>query len=273
MAESIRDFRDFITILQSHPEWRDDLRREILTEELLNLPYQMTQLAAHVRELVEAQRHTDAQLAILTKITQGLSGDVTTIKTDGHQMKEDVHVLKTDVGVLKADVGVLKTDVRELKADVSVLKTDTGVVKTDVGDLKGKGLETHYRLNGSPFFGVLLRQAHVLSASEVNALLDSAVDQGMLSLDDSIQVRRADLVVEGKRRSDSASVYLVVEVSWAVDTRDVERAATRASLLAKTGTLALPVVAGEKIGERAAALAKELKVWQLTDDTIIEPAA
>jgi hypothetical protein len=72
------------------------------------------------------------------------------------------------------------------------------------------------------------------------------VDQGKLSLDDSIQVRRADLVVEGKRRNDGIAVYLVVEVSWVVDIRDVER---------------------------AAALAKELKVWQPTEDAIIEPAA
>ena len=68
-------------------------------------------------------------------------------------------------------------------------------------------------------------------------------------------------------------MYLVVEVSWTVDIRDVERAARRAALLAKTGTVTLLVVAGEKIGERAAALAKELKVWQLTDDAITEPAA
>jgi hypothetical protein len=44
----------------------------------------------------------------------------------------------------------------------------------------------------------------------------------------------------------------VVEVSWTVDTRDVERAAQRASLLAKTGKIALLVVAGDRIGERAA---------------------
>jgi hypothetical protein len=127
-----------------------------------------------------------------------------------------------------------------------VLKTDIVTVKTDVGEVKGKGLETHYRLNRSPFFGVLLCQVHVLSTGEVGALLDAAVDQGKLSLDDSIQVRRADLVVEGKRRNDGIAVYLVVEVSWVVDIRDVER---------------------------AAALAKELKVWQPTEDAIIEPAA
>jgi hypothetical protein len=262
--ENIRDFRDIIMILETHPDWRAELRRVLLTEELLNLPYQVTQLAGQIRELVDAQRHTDAQLAILTRIVQGLSEDATTLKTD-------VGVLKTDVGVLKTDVREIKSDVSILKTDVGVLKTDMSVVKTDVGDMKGQGLETRYRHNSSPFFGVLVRQAHVLSAGEVSTLLDTAVDHEKLSLDESIQVRRADLIVEGKRRSDGTAVYLVVEVSWAVDTHDVERAASRALLLGKTGTTTIPVVAGKKIDERAAVKAKELRVWQLTDDAIIDP--
>ena len=35
---AIQDVDDLINQLRQHPEWRDALRREILTEDLLSLP-------------------------------------------------------------------------------------------------------------------------------------------------------------------------------------------------------------------------------------------
>lgn len=56
---AIQDVDDLIEQLRQHPEWRDALRREILTEELLSLPQT-------VRELAEAQRRTEERLESLT---------------------------------------------------------------------------------------------------------------------------------------------------------------------------------------------------------------
>lgn len=55
---AIRDVDDLIEQLRQHPEWRDALRREILTEELLSLPQ-------IVRELAEAQQRTEERLESL----------------------------------------------------------------------------------------------------------------------------------------------------------------------------------------------------------------
>lgn len=72
------------------------------------------------------------------------------------------------------------------------------------------------------------------------------------------------------RRADGAVVHLVVEISWTVDTDEVERAVHRAALLAKTGILALPAVVGETVQSAAAQLA--LQVWQVTDkDAVLPP--
>ena len=38
MAFTVRDFRDLVELLEQHPEWRAELRRLVLTEELLALP-------------------------------------------------------------------------------------------------------------------------------------------------------------------------------------------------------------------------------------------
>jgi ferritin-like metal-binding protein YciE len=55
MAFTVRDFRDLVELLEQHPEWRAELRRLVLTEELLALPQV-------VRELVEAQQRTEQRL-------------------------------------------------------------------------------------------------------------------------------------------------------------------------------------------------------------------
>jgi hypothetical protein len=202
-----------------------------------------------------------------------LKEDVGTLKVDVHTLKEDTGTLKEDVGTLKVDVHTLKTEVGTIKTDTGALRADVGTLKDGIGELRGKSLENHYRAAGSPFFGALLRHPYVLSRGEVTDLLDEAVNRGVLSQDDAVEVQRADLIVRGTRRTDGVPVYLVVEVSWTVDTNDVERAARRAALLAKAGTIVMSVVAGEKIGEPARLLAPTRHVWQMTDDEIVPPTS
>ncbi len=48
MPFTVKDFRDLIRILEKHPEWQAELRRLILTDELLALP-------ELIRELVNIQ--------------------------------------------------------------------------------------------------------------------------------------------------------------------------------------------------------------------------
>lgn len=60
MAFKPMSFQEWIKALREHPEWREELRRFLLTEELLDLP-------DIVRELVEAQRRAEQRLEALTR--------------------------------------------------------------------------------------------------------------------------------------------------------------------------------------------------------------
>jgi hypothetical protein len=97
MAFTVNDFRDLLEILRTMPDWKEALRRELLGEEILELP-------RLVRELIKAVEEMSKRL---------------------YRVEQDVEVLKADVEVLKADVGVLKEDVEVLKADVATLKGDS----------------------------------------------------------------------------------------------------------------------------------------------------
>lgn len=250
--QDITDFHDVVRLLEQHPEWRAELRRLILTEELLALPDQLAELARQVTRLTEAQARVEERL----------------VRTEERLVQIEERQARTEEWQAQIEERQARTETR--------LDSLTGVVKRlsdDVGTLKGKGLETHYRLHGSPFFGSLLRRPHVLSSEELSDTLDPGMDQGSLSSDEALDVRRADLVVRGTRRKDRTLVYLVVEVSWTIDLEDVERAARRSAHLAKTGLSALPVVAGETVRPGVTDRAQELKVWQMTNAALVEPDA
>jgi hypothetical protein len=237
MAFTVRDFRDLVELLEQHPEWRAELRRLVLTEELLALPQA-------VRELVDAQQRTEQRLERLETTMQALAAAQRQTEQKMAQLVE----------------AILRLERRMERVEGSV------------GDLKGITLEIRYQNRAFAYFSRLVRRAHALSGDELHALLEPAIDQGMLSEEGADDVIQADVVVRGRRRDDDSEVYLIVEVSWGIGTGDVERAVRRASLLAQTGVQALPVVAGERITDEAAELARAMHAWQVLDGQAIQPA-
>jgi chromosome segregation ATPase len=65
MPFTIKEFRDLIRLLEEHPEWRAELRRHLLPDELLELP-------SLVRQLAEAQARASERLDRLEATVQGL---------------------------------------------------------------------------------------------------------------------------------------------------------------------------------------------------------
>ena len=59
MPFTVKDFQDLVRLLRERPEWRDELRRVLLTDELLELPRAMRVLTEEVRRLAEAQLKTE----------------------------------------------------------------------------------------------------------------------------------------------------------------------------------------------------------------------
>jgi len=129
-------FADIIRALRSHPEWLEELRKLILTEELLELPKKFDELLKRVDRIEENIKEIKQDVGVLKQDVGVLKQDVDVLKQDVGVLKQDVGVLKQDVDVLKQDVGVLKQDVGVLKQDVGVLKQDVDTLKQDVDTLK-----------------------------------------------------------------------------------------------------------------------------------------
>src|SRR3990172_2891670 len=60
MTFNVEDYSDLVQIIETHPQWRAELRRLVLTDELLTLP-------ALVRDLAEAQNRTERRIEELAE--------------------------------------------------------------------------------------------------------------------------------------------------------------------------------------------------------------
>jgi hypothetical protein len=261
MPFTVDDFHDLLHILEERPEWRAELRRAILTDELLALPTQIAELRAETerrfQELAKAQGHTEKQVAALTTRVEELTEAQKRTETRIEELAE-------------AQVRTEK-QVAELVMQVTKLTRDVEVLVVDVGVLKGINLEADYRTKGHAYFSRIIRRPHVLSGDEIASLVEDAQDKGVLSDAEARELYEADVIARGKRREDGTDVYLVVEVSWGVGPHDVERAIRRAALLARLGTSVFPIVAGKSLTAEAIRLARTQQVCQVTDGYAIPP--
>lgn len=173
------------------------------------------------------------------------------------------------VSQLTRDVQALVEAQRRTETQMTTLTEIVQRQSVDLDRLKSDSLEVRYLLKGVPFVTRLVRRPHALSQTERDNLLEEAETKGLLATEESDEVSLADLVVEGRRRGVGTTVYVVMEVSWGVGVDDVYRAAKRAALLAKTGVLAIPAVAGEWVTLDAQQLAPGLGVWQFTPSQAI----
>ena len=286
MAFTVSEFRDLIQLLEQHPTWREELRRWVLTEELLALPQmvrelsdlqrqaeaRMGQLAGHVDALAQ---HVDAlaqHVDTLAQYVDGLAQHVDTLARYVDALAQHVDVLAQQTAQLTTHVDEqvqrfdhLLIHISDLSQRMEQLAETQLRMGSDLEQLKGHNLEQRYRERAPAYFSRILRRIHALSNDELIALLDAAVTQGQLSRDEADAVLQADVIVRGRRWEDGTEVYLVVEVSWGVGLHDVQRAAERAALLTRLGIPTLPVVAGVWVTSEAQEPARAWRVWQVTD--------
>jgi len=256
MSFTVDDFHDLVRLLEERPDWQADIRRIVLTKDLLALPEQVAELRVtterRFQELAEAQARTEQKVTALAEAQARTEQKVT-----------DLAVAQTRT---EAQLTELTMEVRELTRTVRTL-TD------EVGTLKGINLEAEYRTKGHAYFSRVVRRPHVLSSDEIVSLVEDAQESGVFSDAEARELYEADVIVRGKRPEDRVDVYLLVEVSWGVGTYDVERAIKRSVLLARLGTAVIPVVAGKRLAGDAIQMARTHQVWQVTDGYALPPEA
>jgi hypothetical protein len=271
MSFTVEDFHDLVELLAQHPEWRAELRRHVLSDELLELPSLVRQLVeaqtrteARVRELAEAQARTETRLQGVEVRLDGLESAVKTLveaQTRAEARLEGVEARLERVIMI----------VGELAEAQGRTETLVGRFADRLGDIDGRVLELDFARRGPAYLGPIARRLRVIEPGPLADLLDDAIDDGRLTWDERVAILLTDLVMTGRRRQDGEDVYLLVEVSGRIEPYDVERAAERAALLEKLGRPVVPVVAGRRIEADVADLAAEQGVWYALGGRVVPP--
>ena len=231
------DFRELIAALEQHPEWRAELRRLLLTDDLLTLPETVSQL-------VQAQQRTDEQIRQLTEAQRQTTQQI-------QQFTEQV-----------SQFGIR---VEELSTVVNSLAQSLQKIGDDVAKLKEFFLEDRYHSRAAMYFSKLIRRTRAIDHDDLCQLLDDAQDQGILTDQEREDLVQTDVVVRGRRRTDGEEVYLIVEVSWGIGVSDVQRASRRARTFTKLGWQTMPVVAGGWLSADARQAAQQEGVVAILD--------
>ncbi len=292
MAFTVKDFHDLVRILEQHPEWRAELRKLLLPEELLSLPQLVQELGQRIKDLsqevtrlVEAQRRAEERLARAEERLASLEVRADRLEQALERLAEaqrrsEERLAKAEERLAGVEVRVdrleqalerLAEAQRRTEEQVSELALTVRQLVIDVGDLKGEALERRYRERAFSYFAPILRRIRVIPGEELMEKLEQAMEKALLSQKDAEELAQADLVVRGIHRELGEEVYLLVEVSWGIGRTDVERAFLRAQALSRIGMRALPVVAGKAIAPEAQEEAKERGVWQILDGQVLPP--
>lgn len=219
---------DIYRALKKHPEWAEELRRVLLTEDLLNLPKKFDEF----------------------------------VEKEFKPLKQDVETLKQDVETLKQNVETLKQDVEILKQDVEILKKDVKKLKDDVGALKGEMLELKVRNNIGAFIGKLIAKAKVVDSGKFADKLYEAVEAGIITEEEADYALKVDILAEGYLRNNSKKhVLIAIEVSNVVDKGDIERVFKRAEIISRAYQMeCIPMVIGRKATKGALKRSEEIPV-------------
>jgi len=257
-------FQDLLRLLDQHPEWQGELRRRLLTDALLQLP-------ALVGQLVAAQTRTEGRMETLAEAQARTQQHVEALAAQVGTLAQAQACTETLTEAM-ADAQTRTTAALEVMIQkVDQLTSQVGALVDRVGDHEGQLLELEYIRKAAGRFGRIARRVRVLDPGVLVNRLDDAMDDGRLTFEEWNALLNTDFVAEGRRSEDQAEVYLLVEVSSAIDIRDLERARDRSSALAKLGRPVVPVAAGRSIHLEADQAARGWGIWRVLNGRAISP--
>ncbi|MEN3000517.1 MAG: hypothetical protein ABDI19_01595 [Armatimonadota bacterium] len=261
------DIRDLIEFLEKHPDWKAELLRVLLTEELLRLPQLVAQLAAQVERLVYATERHEQVLQrheqLLQQILEVQYRHEQTLQRHEQLLQQILETQLRHEQALQRHEEILQRHEQLLQQILEVQyrhERRLERLERDIAPLKGMAIEWRIYRNAPAYLARFVRRCRLLSHEELEEILEKAVDEGRLSDAETDDIRLADFIVYGRSRQDRQELYVVIEASWGLGIKDVERAARRARLFARTGKRAMPAVLGSWISPEATQLAHQTGV-------------
>ena len=242
---------DLLRAARENAEFREAFRREILTDELLELPQRFAEYAAAtdsrldriealVAELAESMKVANQRMDNLEALVAENSKNIAALTENTKAMNRRLDGIDGDIKSLHGMYAQQHDDFHRFRGAYAenAARKDGGVIASKIARARGNR--------------VLIRER--VSQSELNAIFVDAVERDLLhGIDDESQDRFVDaddarLITERGRAQ--SQFYIVTEASHTAHRHDLTRVANHAKVIERVkGIPAYAVVAGVRIGQ------------------------
>ncbi len=231
---TVQDMSDFARLLGEHPEWRGELRRLLLSDELLTLPDLVRESSENVAALIDAHHESEERLTRLEASVAALTEKVAALTEAQQRSEERLTRLEASIAALTEQIAILVVVQKQTEARLDR-------IEGRLGNIEGRLLEMDYREKASGYFSQLIRKARVVPRSEIDELLEASLSEAELH-----DLLLTDIFISGRPKARrELQIFIAIEVSQRVDVTDVVRAGRRAELMRRGGMVVIPVAAGE----------------------------
>ena len=235
----INNFDDILQAMEQDPALREAMRRHILTEELLQLPAQVSRLETSVDQLQEGQSRLETRM--------------NNLEAGQEELKAGQNRLEASQEELKGRIDNLEAGQNRLEAGQEELKGRMDTMAGRLGDIIGSDYEAR-SLRVAPrrlqqVMGIrnatLILAARQTPRRDILPVIDQAITDGRISEGEAEDLENLDLAFTGWDPSGN-TVQAAIEASVTISPEDTRRAVRRAEILERaTGTPTRAVIIGE----------------------------
>ena len=271
---TISTIHDISRALRENPEWREEIRSQLLTAELLALPDSHAALTARVDTLT-------ARVDALTIEVRALTARVDELAIRMNELAARMNELAARVDEITIRLDALTTELRAF-AEATNRRFDAMDERMDrmqyrLDRLWGSDLEAqlHNKLptpvrrefdvrHPRPVWAA--RIAGIRGSSRFEDDVDAASDAGKITENEEDRLRVTDLIMRARRNSDGSTIWFAVEASGVINVDDIDRARQSADVIKKVYEQdAVPIVYGYRISDHQRRQAREQGVRVFID--------
>lgn len=194
---TINTTEDLLSLLNENQEFREAVRRAILTEELMALPAVFSSFASEVRSDIKS----------LNDKYRELSDGQQAIRVELQELRKGQQRHTNDIGELKG-IGL---ETKLFNRGPSLIATLLKVRRSE----RVRVAETD------------------ANSEEFNNVIYKAQDAGVISNDEYARLLNTDMIIKSARMGTSDPVYTAIESSYSVTRGDIEKVSRTASILRK----------------------------------------
>ena len=222
---TINSFDDILKAMEQDPALREAMRRHILTEELLQLPAQVTRLETSMAQLQDGQSRLETRM-------DGLEAGQSRLEAGQEELKGRMDTMAGRLG------DIIGSDYEARSLRVAPRR------------LQRLGIRN----------ATLILAARQTPLRDILPVLEQAITDGRISEAEAEDLDNLDLAFAGQDPSGE-TINAAIETSITISPEDIRRAVRRAEILERATTVpSLPAVIGENISPEEQAEAEDMGV-------------